>query len=267
MLDISKAHPLGKTVPCSQCADLLSKSRLTLEEQGMTVDSIGPRDDDQTGEDIALRFLGKEMLRDPFGFLSICGPAGNAKSLLLVALIAEFCRRGRQAVYLNADELVYLINPGEDKKIDGLPQAVTGEPGAMMRYFERVPVLAIDEIDKIGWTAWQVQRIGALIEHRHRNAERLVTLLAMNRPPEQWRNAGDVEHIADRLTDGRFRRYWPQDRELQLPSCLAEYKEAVNGVTVHYAPGLFQTRLPSLRRHLRRDGRAQRQPAKAQVSA
>jgi len=88
----------------------------------------------------------------------------------------------------------------------------------------------------------------------------------MNKPPEGWRNPGEVEHIADRLLDGRFNRYWPQDKELQLPSCLAEFKEAIDGVTVHYAPGLFQTRLSRLRRHLRRDvPKVKRQMAKAQV--
>ncbi len=250
---MTPADPLGKAVHCPQCFNFLKASRLTLEEQALTADSIRPRPEDGTQEDVALRFLAKSMLADPYGFLSIYGPVGNAKSLLLTVLVAEFARAKRQAAYFNADDLVYLINPGETKEIDGLPAEVRGNPDAILNFVKTVPVLAIDELDKIGWTPWQVQRIGAIIEHRYRNAERLVTLLAMNRPPSQWRNASEVEHISDRLTDARFNRPWPQGKP--LPPCLAEYKENVDGVTIHYAPGLFRTRLGSFRPFLVRDGK------------
>lgn len=241
----------GRLVRCPQCADLLANSRLSHDEREHAIDDIAKRPDDAHGEAAALRFLGKEMLRDPFGFLGVWGQKGSGKSLLLTALVAEFCRRGRQAVYFNADEVVHMLHPGEDKEIEGL-RHVPGNPDAMFAYLQRIEVLAIDEIDKLPWTGWQIQRLGALIEYRHRQSERLVTLFSMNKPPWNWKNAGEVEHIGDRLADGRFNRHWPQEQIGYLPACLEQCKDVIEGVTQYYAPGLFELKLPSIRRQLRR---------------
>ncbi|MCC6454462.1 MAG: ATP-binding protein [Caldilineaceae bacterium] len=232
----------GKLVRCPDCTDWLAHSRLTPEEQAHTLDDIADRDDDSRGEMLALRFLGKEMLADPFGFLSIWGKKGGGKSLLLTALIAEFCRAGRNARYFNAGEIVSLLSPGDDKEIDGF-RHVAGNPDACKAALKAVPVLAIDEVDKLKWTAWQVQQIGEVIEHRHRHAESLVTLFAMNRPPWEWQNAGEVEHIASRLSDGRFYRRWPDDKLRWLPKCAGSKPEL---------PGLFEVTLADIRPRLRR---------------
>jgi len=206
-----------------------------------SLDQIIDRKEDARGEMLALRFLGKQMLADPFGFLSIWGKKGAAKSLLLTALVAEFCRQKRQAVYFNASEVVSLISYGEDKAIDGFQKV--GNYEAAKALLKKIPVLAIDEVDKIKWTAWQVQQIGEVIEYRHRNVDCRVTLLAMNKPPHEWQNAGDVEHIASRLEDGRFYRQWPEKYAAKLPKC-------ANGVME--LPGLFEVTLPDIRPTLRR---------------
>lgn len=241
----------SELVRCPQCSNLLDHSRLTDEEKRLVVDDIVTRNDDKTGEAIALRFLAKSMLQDPFGFLAIWGVPGNAKSLVLTTLVAEFCRRGRQAIYVNADDLVAMLSPGDDPEVDGF-RYVPGNPDANLNRLKQVSVLAIDEIDKLKWTGWQIQKVGALIEHRHRNAEKLVTLFAMNKHPDKWPNAREVDHLTDRWLDGRFNRYWPKEKETFLPACLAEYKESIEGVTHYYAPGFFQARLPSMRRTQRR---------------
>jgi chromosomal replication initiation ATPase DnaA len=225
-MDLPKSHPdFGKALRCPHCTDWLKVSRLTLEEQQHTM---------------ALRFLGKQMLDDPFGFLSIWGRKGGGKSLLLTALVAEFCRMKRQAVYFNASEIVTMLQPGDDKGLDG---DWKGDMEACKRKLKSAPVLAIDEVDKIKWTGWQVQQIGEVIEHRHRNASTHVTLLAMNKPPWEWSNAGEVEHIASRLSDGRFYRRWPEDKRKWLPKCANGKPEL---------PGLFEVTLPDIRPTLRR---------------
>lgn len=241
----------GDLLRCVKCVNLLALSRLNSEEQLLTIDSVTTRKDDHVGEGLALRFLAKEMVRDPFGFLTIQGVPGNAKSLVLMAIVAEFCRVGRQGLYLNADDLVALLSPGDDVEVDGFAY-VPGNPDANLNRLKRVDVLAIDEMDKIKWSGWQVQKVGALIEHRHRNAKSQVTLFAMNRHPDKWKPENNIDHLIDRWLDGRFNRYWPQDKARHLPPCLEQYKDNLQGVTRYYAPGFFQTKLPSMRKLQRR---------------
>lgn len=242
VLDLPKTHKdFGKAVRCPHCTDWIKVSRLTVEERKHKIDDITDRDDDTRDEMMALRFLGKQMLSDPFGFLAIYGRKGGGKSLLLTALVAEFCRANRQAAYFNASEVVSLTAYGEEKEIDGF-QKVGNYEGAKA-ILKKIPVLAIDEVDKIKWTPWQIQQIGEVLEHRHRHADTHVTLFAMNRPPWEWSNAGDVEHIASRLSDGRFYRRWPEDKLRWLPKCANGDAEL---------PGLFEVTLPDIRPTLRR---------------
>lgn len=239
-LDVPLNDPrFGKSVRCVACTDWLVHSRLTEEERTFTVQSLVKRPDDQRGEIFVLRFLAKEMLDDPFGFLTVYGRKGGGKSLLLAAMVAEFCRRGREAVYFNAGEIVMMLSAGEEKEIDGF--RVEGNYEANKRRLKHIPVLAIDELDKITWTPWQIAQIGEVIEHRHRNAARLVTLFAMNLPPWQWPAAKYVEHIGSRFRDGRFHRKWPDG--VKRPACL-------NGG--NDVPGLFEVQLPDVRPTLRR---------------
>lgn len=238
--DLPKDHPeFGKAARCTQCTDWLAHSRLTAEEREHKLADIANRPDDSRGEIYVLRFLGKSMLEDPFGFLSIYGHRGGGKSLLLTALVAEFCRRRREAVYFNAGDIVTMLSAGEENEIDGF--LVVGNYESAKKRLKAIPVLAIDEMDKIRWTPWQIQQIGEVIEYRHRNAARLVTLFAMNRPPWQWNNSGDVEHIASRFRDGRFHRRWPDG--VKKPAYLAGSTDV---------PGLFEVTLPDIRPTLRR---------------
>lgn len=249
-------------IRCPKCTNLLDQSRLTEDERMLMVDDIVTRSDDKIGESIALRFLCKAMLQDPFGFLSVWGVPGNAKSLVLTTLVAEFCRRGKQAVYFNIDDLTAMLSPGEDPEIDGF-RYVPGVPDANLNRLKQIPVLAIDELDKLKWSSWQVQKLGALIEHRHRNSSSLVTLFAMNKHPDKWGSANAIDHLIDRWLDGRFNRYWPHDKDSFLPPCLEQFKEPVEGVTTYYAPGFFHTQLPSMRRTLRRTDQPKIEPSKA----
>lgn len=239
---VSKHIPGDKErmVRCPQCTNWLSVSRLTAEEQQYTVDHITDRAEDTRGEMMALRFLGKQMLDEPFGFLSIWGRKGGGKSLLLTALVAEFCRRKRPAYYFNANEIVSMLNPVDEVGMGG---DWKGDMEACKRKLKDAPVLAVDEVDKIKWTSWQVQQIGEVIEYRHRYAHCRVTLLGMNKPPWEWNNAGEVEHIASRLSDGRFYRRWPADKMQWLPKCAQGQPEL---------PGLFEVTLPDIRPTLRR---------------
>lgn len=234
----------GKVVRCTTCANFLATCRLTPEEQKLTVNDINPRPDDTGGYVVALRFLAKEMLRDPFGFLSIAGVKGAGKSMVSAALVATFARSGREAVYYTATEIAAQLTNFED-----------GDPAKFSERLKRAPVLAIDEIDKIKWSEWIVRTLGDVLDYRHRNAERMVTILTMNRTPDAWprEEAVYVEHIESRLADGRFNRYWPEAFSSRLPACLESFYDlGPDGQKRHYAPGLFIVSLPDVRPSLRR---------------
>lgn len=228
-------------VRCKNCVDLLSLSRLTEADKLLTVDSLADRDDDIQEELPAMRFLAKQMLSDPFGFLSFCGNSGDGKSLIIRALVAEFCRQGTEGRYYTATELAHAVTPHQGE--DGTNDLSTLPIGEVLAILKRVPVLAIDELDKITWTAWRVQHLGEVIDYRYERCEELVTLFVMNKEPSEWSvHAGvSVDAIASRLRDGRFNRRWQYK---VVPACITDSRNVMGEII---APGFFTTTLPDVR--------------------
>ena len=154
--------------------NLLAESRLTDKEQQRKVEDIIDRPDDTQRQLWCLRHLATEMLRDPFGWAAISGIVGAGKSLFLAATVASFCRNNRQARYYTMDEIAARLMPSDDNDIE-----------AFKTLLKNLPVLAIDEPDKIEWTQWNVRHIGEVLDHRHRNGASHVTLFSMNRQPAE----------------------------------------------------------------------------------
>jgi DNA replication protein DnaC len=181
---------------------------------------------------MAIRFMCRQMLDDPFGFLSFCGEVGNAKSLALQATVTEFCRSGRHSLYYVGDEIAANLNASD-----------MSDPAAFAESLKNVPVLAIDEIDKMKWTDHRVMTLGGIIDYRYRNPDTHVTLLSMNRHPSQW---DETEHIASRLMDGRFSRVWPAEHASARPAC------AFRDGDEWLVPGLLELTLTDMRPYMRR---------------
>lgn len=134
-------------------------------------------------------------------------------------------------MYYTGPDIAKLYNPYD------------GDPAASDQHFKAIPVLAIDEMDKVKWSEWNIEMIGNMIDHRYRNQESKVTLFAMNAPPEQWSNADRLTYLASRLRDGRFGRRWPEHLMDALPA-------AANGDP--FIPGYINLDMPDLRPALRR---------------
>ena len=249
--DVDAKDPaFGKAVKCWACYDFLGRSRLTPAEQAHTIDDLLPRTEDKETLYIpAMKFLCREMLREPFGFLSFQGSFGDGKSSALTALVAEFCRKRVQAQYWHIEDLLKLIMPFQTE-LDG-EQVTQHEIDNRYHMLHNIPVLAIDEPDKAVWSDWKAGKIGELIDYRHRHAETLVTLFAMNKPPEKWAGAERVGHLNSRLRDGLFNRAW--DSRYTLPPCLQKFTRQLAGKQQHYAPGFFVVNLPDARPNLVRD--------------
>lgn len=230
-----------RVVPCG-CGDHLSRSGLEGDDLTLTLDDLTTRADDQTGETMLLKYMAHQMLKDPYGFLTMSGPSGNAKSLVAKALTASFCRLGIKAKYYTMTTIALSMQPrkgerGEDD-FSGL------DPIGIVNMLKRVPVLVIDEMDKPKYTPYVASNIGDVIEYRHDNPRDHVTILSMNRLPEEWvvTDGAMVSQIGSRIRDGRFDREWPSDKP-DLPF--------LEGARV--IPGLFQTRLHDIRPRLKRE--------------
>lgn len=249
--DLPPTDPaFGRSVRCKHCKNYLATCRLTTAEQALTINSLVNRPEDSAGYIVAMRFLAKEMLRDPFGFLSVVGVKGAGKSLISTALVATFARTGNEATYFTASEIAAKLTDW-----DGDSEEIPGAPSAFVERLKRVKVLAIDEIDKIRWSQWVVRTLGDVIDYRHRNAATHVTILTMNHGPAQWPTDPGVyiEHVMSRLSDGRFNRFWPLAVRDRMPACLERhYDTDADGNRHHYAPGLLVIDLPDARPGLRR---------------
>ncbi len=233
-LVITPTHPHGKLTRCDACVDLLQFSRLNAAERRHKLDHIADLASD--GSHTVLRWRGRDLLADPYGWWVLWGDYGAAKSLLLTALVAEFCRQGTRAIYFH----------GKD-----LEQGLFRDQGDAnnRELYRAVPVLAIDEIHTINVrNDWIAGELGALLEERYRNQAEQVTLVAMNPDPQQWthNSAGAAwseigPAIWSRMNDGRFRRAW--DAPTSAPACLGKDAEV---------PGVFRVTGPDVRPTLRR---------------
>lgn len=183
-------------VECPACyalrfqARLVAQSGLLPSELGITLDDIAPN-----GPDTArMLAMANEFCLAPWGVWTLWGSYGNAKSMILQAIVNHFRHRGVLAVYVRFKDLLDHIRAGN------APEA--GDD-AMARYRQlvEVQVLAVDEVDKARLTDYAEEFRTNFLDDRWRYgiAQLRHTLLAMNHNPSELPG-----HIYDRLRDGRF---------------------------------------------------------------
>lgn len=143
----------------------------------------------------------KRFLQSPGGILTIWGTSGNGKSMVLPASMNSMLGRGIPSVYVVAFDLINWIR----KAYSETERNVKDEDAySRLVRFEKVPFLALDELDKIfPLSAWEAKQITDLIDTRYRWGmdDRMWTILTMNRDP--FEVFEDFPHILSRLKDGR----------------------------------------------------------------
>lgn len=172
-------------------------SGLTDEERELKLSDIIIGSD--TSDTKKLVEAAREFVSRPRGILTVWGTHGNAKSAVLCAVVNECIASGLKAMYITWGSLVGIYQDAYDER------CTTNEYGSAWKRFQTfvsVPVLAIDEIEKVGSTeAREALRINLLDERYRRgnSGDKFGTLIAMNKRPDTFLDPA----IVSRIKDGR----------------------------------------------------------------
>jgi DNA replication protein DnaC len=205
--DVPVEHPsFGKPIPCAnpvhqpaRLERLAAVSGLHGDDLNISLDDIrldpGNRD---------MVTAAREVLDDYYGWIYLWGGPGNAKTVVLKAMINAANQAGRgPAMYTSFTTLVNWMRDSFREQ-----KAKDADPFANMGYIERferikaIPFLAIDEMDKARSTEFADEFRFSFLDERYQQALRgeTVTVFASNSSPGSLPPA-----LMDRVRDGRFK--------------------------------------------------------------
>lgn len=222
MRDVAVGHPdFGRSLPCPKCADFFAHSGLKEHERNLTWDSLVLNSPTDTQGNLrALEFAGKTMVAKRFGFATVFGNNGTAKSLWAKIIAAEFCRAGVTTKFVHGkamEDLLFANGKDED--------AVRESAMRLDRYLFP-QVLVIDETQTINWkNQWVAGHIGQLLTERHDLAtadgsQRKVTILVGQYHPSFWGPVENIAFLLSRMSEGTFALPWKEGQVGPIPQCL-----------------------------------------------
>jgi len=147
----------------------------------------------------------RQTLQRGYGWVYLHGGFGVGKSLLLKIAIAESITNGVEAAYVRMAEI-----------LDHLRESYNDQTGlsesSRLDWWSSLPVLSIDEFDRLRATTYGEERRFVLMDRRYEAAvnRQSVTLIASNNDPVQL-----PAYLYDRVRDGRFRVIHLQGRSLR----------------------------------------------------
>ena len=149
-----------------------------------------------------------DFLIERYGFLTIHGTSGNAKTLALQACVNALVDVGVEAVYITAFDLISYIREAfnDDHKVKD-----DSAYGRIVR-FGTVAFLAVDEFDKVKMSPWVIEQMTDLIDRRYRLGQNheAGTMIAMNGSPEElpaWIYSRMSQGTIIRNNDPDLRKY------------------------------------------------------------
>jgi DNA replication protein DnaC len=162
----------GKISPCPKCNQATIDAACGLKTHERRVNLAQLITTNRPGAQ-AMKEAGQQFIANPRGFLSVYGPCGNAKTVLLQAITNACLDNGIEARYLTAHELLDYLKEAFD------PRVMETDIGRIHR-LASIPVLVIDELDKARNTEYAADMQQHLINERYRNAQTLGTVFAWN---------------------------------------------------------------------------------------
>ena len=188
-MDVEFGHPqFGKLQRCGCRANedaqrLQRLSGLTLAERQVSLDQIETLDRPGTA---AMVNACRMFMAHPYGMITFWGGSGNAKSMVLQAVVNHFVDSNVEAIYITAFDLISYIRAAFSKNKNDLTIKDEDAYSRLVRVGS-VKLLAIDEFDKVRVTEWVQEQLTDLIDRRYRlaNDSQSGTLLAMNDDPRE----------------------------------------------------------------------------------
>lgn len=171
--NLELGHPFyGRLFPCPVCNKQAIDTACGLKdhERQITFDKINTHGREDTWKAVS---AAKAFVRAPRGFLSIYGEFGNGKTTIMMAIVNAVIEQGIEARYLTASDLLAYLREtfnSETKESDY----------DRLHELAKIPVLCIDEMDKLRDTAYSRELQQELINLRYRDAGILGTVLAWN---------------------------------------------------------------------------------------
>ncbi len=137
----------------------------------------------------------RETIKRGHGWVFLYGGFGVGKTFILKIAIAEMIRSGSEASYVRMAEILDHLRDSFD---DGVQERETKR----LKFWSKLPILAIDEFDRIRNTEYGSERRFVLMDRRYEDAIRgsTITILASNSDPSKLPG-----YLYDRIRDGRFR--------------------------------------------------------------
>lgn len=162
----------GRMFPCPVCnqQEIDFASGLKDRERSITLEVIRTNGRPNT---TTMKQEAQKFIASPRGFLSLHGNNGTGKTLALMAIVNAVIEAGTQARYLTASELLAYMR-------ETFNDATKQSDYDRIHELARIPVLCIDEMDKLRDTPYSREIQQELINLRYRDAEVLGTVLAWN---------------------------------------------------------------------------------------
>ena len=171
--DVPVGHVyFGRMFPCPTCnqIEVDYQSGLNLKERTITLDAINTTNRPHT---LKMKQAAQKFITAPRGFLSFHGGNGTGKTMLLMAMINALTAKGIEARYLTAADLLATMR-------DTFNSETMETDYSRIHKFAAIPVLIIDEMDKLRDTPYSREIQQELINLRYREADILGTVLAWN---------------------------------------------------------------------------------------
>lgn len=166
-------HPYyGRLFPCPTCNKIAIDNACGLQEHERRIKFTDIQTANKPGT-LKMVAAACVFVAQPYGFLSIHGGFGNGKTTALMAIVNAVIEGGTEARYLTAAELMAHMREtfnAETKETDY----------SRLHELAKIPVLCIDEMDKLRDTPYSREIQQELINLRYRNARILGTVLAWN---------------------------------------------------------------------------------------
>jgi len=192
--DLPRDHPeFGKLFQCPNInvsKAMGDKSGLTEAERLWDWKKVWDVGDAKKAQDAVV-----EVLKQGHGWVYIWGGYGVAKTLLLKVAVARWMKRGAKGAYVRMASI-----------IDNLREAYELEnvsAEARLNFWSDIPLLCIDEFDRMRETPYAEERRFVLMDKRYEEATRMqsITIMASNVNPDGLGSG----YLADRIEDGRFK--------------------------------------------------------------